>query len=103
MSTGRCRDKYTFHAFVIEDIIKAGRCYYTLEFALDEPCLVFTGHTDVFQRHLQVVKHGVEVGQAVLTQADEGVLATVGLVEVALGAHPLVAVDELLYHDCRSL
>lgn len=49
------------------------------------------------------MKHGVEVGQAMLPHADEGVLTTVGLVEIALGAHSLIAVDELLYHDFNNL
>ena len=103
MSTGRCGNQHTFHVFIIEDGIKPGRYFYSFKFPLDEPCLAFTGHADVFQRHLQVVKHRIKVGQAVLTHTDEGVLTTVGLVEIALGAHSLIAVDELLYHDFNSL
>ena len=103
MCAGRCCDKDALHNLIIKDVIKPGRCFYSFKFALNKLCFAFTGHADVFQRHLQVVKHRVEVGQAVLSHADEGILTLVGLIQIALGAHTLIAVDELLYHDFNSL
>ena len=103
MCARRCCDKDALHNLIIKDVIKPDRCFYSFKFALNELCFAFTGYADVFQWHLKIMKHRIKVGQAVLTHTDEGILAIVSLVEIALGAHTLIAVNELLYHDFNSL
>ena len=54
---------------------------------------------DIFQRHTEIVKHGIKVGERVLAHADEGIRILVRLSEEALGAEAFVAVYQLLYHS----
>ena len=53
---------------------------------------------DVFQRHAEIVKYWVKIGERVLAHADEGIRILVRLSEEALGAKAFVAVYQLLYH-----
>lgn len=53
---------------------------------------------DVFQRHAEIVKYWVKIGERVLAHADEGIRILVRLSEEALGAEAFVAVYQLLYH-----
>ena len=66
--------------------------------SLYQPGLSFRRNADVFQRHAEVMKNGIEIGQRVLAHAHEGILTLVRLAQKSLRAHPFVSVDEFLYH-----
>ena len=53
---------------------------------------------DVFQRHTEIVKHGIKVGERVLAHADEGIRILVRLGKETLGTEAFVTVYQLLYH-----
>jgi len=54
---------------------------------------------DIFQRHAEIMKYRVKIGERVLAHADEGIRMLVRLGEEALGAEAFVAVYQLLYHS----
>ena len=58
----------------------------------------FRRDADVFQRHTEIVKHGIKVGERVLAHADEGIRILVCLGKETLGAEAFVTVYQLLYH-----
>ena len=58
----------------------------------------FRRDTDVFQRHTEIVKHGIKIGERVLPHAEEGIRILVRLGKETLGAEAFVAVYQLLYH-----
>ena len=53
---------------------------------------------DIFQRHTEIVKHGIKIVERVLPHAEEGIRILVRLGEETLGAEAFVAVYQLLYH-----
>ena len=53
---------------------------------------------DIFQRHTEIVKHGIKIGERVLPHAEEGIRILVRLGEKALCTIPFVSVYQLLYH-----
>ena len=53
---------------------------------------------DVFQRHAEIVKYWVKIGERVLAHADEGIRILVRLGEKELCTIPFVSVYQLLYH-----
>ena len=53
---------------------------------------------DIFQRHTEIVKHGIKIGERVLPHAEEGIRILVRLGKEALGAEAFVTVYQLLYH-----
>ena len=54
---------------------------------------------DVFQRHAEIVKHGIKIGERVLAHTDKGIRILVRLGKEALGAEVFVTVYQLLYHN----
>ena len=58
----------------------------------------FRRDADVFQRHTEIVKHGIKVGERVLPHADEGIRILVRLGKETLGTEAFVTVYQLLYH-----
>ena len=53
---------------------------------------------DVFQRHAEVVEHGIKIGERVLPHAEEGIRILVRLGEETLGTNTFVSFNQLLYH-----
>ena len=53
---------------------------------------------DIFQRHTEIVKHGIKVGERVLAHADEGIRILVCLGKETLGTNTFVSFNQLLYH-----
>ena len=53
---------------------------------------------DIFQRHSEIVKHGIKIGERVLPHAEEGIRILVRLGEETLGTEAFVTVYQLLYH-----
>ena len=53
---------------------------------------------DIFQRHTEIVKHGIKIGERVLPHAEEGIRILVRLGEETLGTEAFVTVYQLLYH-----
>ena len=58
----------------------------------------FRRDTDVFQRHTEIVKHGIKIGERVLPHAEEGIRILVRLGEETLGTNTFVSFNQLLYH-----
>ena len=54
---------------------------------------------DIFQRHTEIVKHGIKVGERVLAHADEGIRILVCLGKETLGAEAFATFYQLLYHN----
>ena len=53
---------------------------------------------DVFQRHAEIVKYWVKIGERVLPHAEEGIRILVRLGEETLGTNTFVSFNQLLYH-----
>ena len=53
---------------------------------------------DIFQRHSEIVKHGIKIGERVLPHAEEGIRILVRLDKETLGTEAFVTVYQLLYH-----
>jgi hypothetical protein len=53
---------------------------------------------DIFQRHTEIVKHGIKVVERVLTHADECIRTLVRLGKETLSTEAFVTVNQLLYH-----
>ena len=58
----------------------------------------FRRDTDVFQRHTEIVKHGIKIGERMLAHADEGIRILVCLGKETLCTEAFVTVYQLLYH-----
>ena len=58
----------------------------------------FRCYTNVFQRHAEIVKYWVKIGERVLPHAHEGIRILVRLSEKVLCAEALVSGYQLLYH-----
>ena len=58
----------------------------------------FRRDTDVFQRHTEIVKHGIKIGERVLPHAKEGIRILVRLGKETLCTEAFVTVYQLLYH-----
>ena len=54
---------------------------------------------DIFQRHTEIVKHGIKIGERVLPHAEEGIRILVRLGEKMFRALSFVVVDQLFYHS----
>ena len=53
---------------------------------------------DIFQRHTEIVKHGIKVVERVLPHADECIRTLVRLGKETLSTEAFVTVYQLLYH-----
>ena len=98
MGRRRSRDKNTFHFIIVQYRVKRGRCFHMRELPFYQLYLPLRRDADVFQRHAEIVKYWVKIGERVLAHADEGIRILVRLSEEALGAEAFVAVYQLLYH-----
>ena len=58
--------------------------------------LPFRCDTNVFQRHAEIVKHRIKIGERVLPHANEGIRILIRLGEEALGTDAFIAVYQLL-------
>ena len=98
MGRRRNRNKYTFHCIIVQYHVKRGRCFHMRELPFYQLYLPLRRDADVFQRHAEIVKYWVKIGERVLAHADEGIRILVRLSEETLGAEEFVAVYQLLYH-----
>mgnify|MGYP003409892880 FL=1 len=98
MGRRRSRNKYTFHCIIVQYHVKRGRCFHMRKLPFYQLYLPLRRDADVFQRHAEIVKYWVKIGERVLAHADEGIRILVRLSEEALGAEAFVAVYQLLYH-----
>lgn len=98
MGRRRSRNKYTFHCIIVQYHVKRGRCFHMRELPFYQLYLPLRRDADVFQRHAEIVKYWVKIGERVLAHADEGIRILVRLSEEALGAEAFVTVYQLLYH-----
>ena len=58
----------------------------------------FRRDADIFQRHTEIVKHGIKIGERVLPHAEEGIRILVRLGKETLGTNTFVSFNQLLYH-----
>ena len=94
----RCSYKYRLHFLVVEDFIDGSSCPYTLVFLLYKQTFLLTCHTDMAQWNLQVLKHRIEVGKAVVAESYESILCCVAVAKESFAAHLFVAFNQVLYH-----
>ena len=98
MGRRRSRNKYTFHCIIVQYHVKRGRCFHMRELPFYQLYLPLRRDADVFQRHAEIVKYWVKIGERVLAHADKGIRVLVRLGKETLCAESFVAVYQLLYH-----
>ena len=65
---------------------------------LYQSCFPLRSDADILQRHAEVVKYGIKIGERVLPHADEDIRILVRLGKETLGTEAFVTVYQLLYH-----
>ena len=86
MSFGRGSHEHGGDLGVGQDVVEVGGGFHALELGFDGLGPLGRGDDNPFEGHLEVVEHGIEVAEAVLADADEGVLVSILPTEESVGA-----------------